>query len=393
MATKIIIVNTGSTSKKYGYFLDDELVLTAHFEEDRGALVVTVEAKDIKKTVSVTKEEFFDSFKYFLNALISQGYIMSKEDLSAVGIRVVAPGTVFAKDQVIQEKYLDLLEKTRLADPVHIDPLIDELEIIIEEVSKHVPLVAVSDSAFHSTIPEIAKIYAIPHEITKKEDLYRFGYHGLSVESASKRVVKVLGMKPKKMIVCHLGGGSSVTALLNGKSIDTSMGFSPLEGVPMATRSGSIDPGVLIRIAQIKKMNPEEARHFLYTECGVKGVSGISSDTRVLIEKEEKGDEDAKLALDLYAYSIKKYIGAYMTILGGCDAVVITGTIGERSFVVREKIFLGLENMGIKIDKRINKSVTEGNIRISSLDSKIPVVVLKNGEYDELYSHTYKFIK
>ncbi len=229
-----------------------------------------------------------------------------------------------------------------------------------------------------------AKLYAFPKKIIEKLGLYRYGYHGISVSSVVDDVKKNY-TEYNNLVVCHLGGGSSITAVKNGQSFDTTMGFSPLEGLPMSTRAGSADPNALISIMDSEDFDTKELQNFLYKECGLKGLSGLSNDTRVILDEVSKGNPDAIKALDLYIYQIQKTIGSYFTVLGGLDAIIFTGTIGERSAEVRRRICNGLSILGVEMDPGKNKLQINGDGQITGTESKVKIFAIRTKEIKEMF--------
>ena len=377
-----IIVNNGSASKKYSFYKDEDLLMSAHYEKIDNSFFKTEITTKQSSDEEVSIDVFKAAFKDFINTLIKEKLINSEEDISRVGIRIVAPGTFFQNNYLVDSKFLENLEDKKIISALHIGPVQKEISEILDNMPK-IPIYAISDSAFHKDKPKFSNVYAYPKDITEKFDLYRFGYHGLSVSSIINRL-KGEGKLPENLIICHLGGGSSITAVKNGLSIENSMGYSPIEGIPMATRSGNVDPNSLFAIMDEKDFTTEEMQRFLYKECGVKGISGLSGDTRVILIEAQKGNVDAKLALDYYSYEIQKTIGAYMTILGGLDTIVFTGTIGNRSSDIRKRICDNLEVLDISIDQSKNKLMikTEGNIKNNL--SKVDVLVIETHEMMEM---------
>jgi acetate kinase len=246
------------------------------------------------------------------------------------------------------------------------------------------PIVGVSDSAFHATLPESAKFYAIPINDSRRLGLYRFGYHGISVQSVTSRAAAMLGRLPENVIVCHLGGGASVTAVKNGKSLDTSIGFTPLEGLVMATRVGDIDAGAVLYLSEKLKKNYKKLEHYFNNECGLLGLSGKSSDIRELLINEKAGEADSSLALKIYVNRIKQYIGRMAAILGGVDLIIMAGTVGERSFIMRERICDGLKFLGVELDSEINNKSEGIETEINKVGSSVKVLVVKTDEMEEM---------
>jgi len=385
-----IIVNNGSTSKKYALFNKDERVYFAYYEKTpKGFLLTeTVDEKDLE--IEIDQEIFDTSFSHFIDSLLSKSFIKSEDDITSVTFRTVAPRKYFQEHKIIDSDFLEKLDDVFEMSPLHIKPLKESISFVSDRLPG-VTKVSISDSAFHRTLLDEAKIYALPTDLTEKLELYRYGYHGISVEY----VVGYLNESDSlgdKAIICHLGGGSSVTAIKDGKSIDTSMGFSPLEGLPMATRVGNADPNSLIAIMDEMNFDTLELQDFLYKNCGVSAISGLSSDTRVLLEEVNKGNKEAELAINFYVYSIKKYIGAYATLLGGLDSLIFTGKIGERSAEVRKRVCEGLKVWGGDLDLSKNKLQVSGSGKISSSESKIDVQVVRTNEVEEMNKLAQKLL-
>lgn len=369
----ILTANIGSASKKYALFRDAKKILSAHFEREGKNLVVTWNNDGTLLKESVSPEQYEQAARLVLEHGKRHGA------LSAIGIRVVAPGIYFQKHQRITDEYIARLEKAQEFASLHITSTLAEIKEL-KKLFPTTPITAASDSAFHATLPEVAATYALPRAYTEQFELRRFGYHGLSLVGVVEKLKADDGSMPEKVIVCHLGSGSSITALKNGQSIETSMGFSPLEGLVMSTRSGSIDPAVTLLLAEKSGLTPRELERKLNSESGLLAVGG-SSDIRELLKMEKKGDTAARLALDLFAHRVRHYIGAYAAALGGVDAVVFTGTIGERSAVMRERIVEGLDFLKIKIATRTNnKLLGEGEGAIHKPTAKVALYVFKTNE-------------
>lgn len=372
MDKKVVVINIGSRSKKYAYFAGSTSLTTSG-----GEMVANLELEGLAE----------DSFDKFLEQV---------DDLKGgnlndvvIGIRIVAPGKIFTEHLEIDSEYLEKLKEAGKIAPLHIEPVVMEIEYIKNKYNG-IKIFAASDSAFHKSIPEYAKIYAIPKKLREEYEIERQGYHGLSLSSAVSRLQKELGTVPEKMIICHLGGGSSITALLDGISVDTSMGWTPLEGVPMAERSGSMDPGVIAFVSEKMSLKGQELGKFLSTECGLEALSGIDKgDIRALLEMEGNDSEagkKAKLALDVYIYSIKKEIGKMASILNGCDTLVLTGAISEKNHKMRERIVKNLEYLGISLNLEKNQSVEEvQNLELLGLDNNHSIIVVPADEMNEIY--------
>ncbi len=355
MDKAILSINIGSSSKKYSLYKEGILLFDAHFEKDNDAFEVTYGKAE---PVSISKNVFSDSLSAFYNAIKKEKSLESIDvDHLLVGMRIVAPGEYFSEDRVIDTTFMKNLEKVAKEDVVHILPIQKELERIRELFGK-TKVYAVSDSSFHSTMCDEAKKYALPKKIQRDSGIRRYGYHGISLSGVTVSLKEKLGYLPDKIIMCHLGSGASITALKAGKSIDTSMGYSPLEGLVMSSRVGSIDAGAVLALLEYK--TKEELQDFFYKECGLLGISGISNDMRLLIDKAASGHIGAIDAIDSFVYAIQKHIGMYVSVLGGVDLIVFSGTIGERSFILRDKICSKLAWLNVHIDEQKNKYATSG---------------------------------
>lgn len=392
MEKKYLTVNRGSASEKYAIYTKDKCLVFLHLErrEVGGGYVRNLFVEDNKEEKQIEEADYNDSLNYAIKLFISLGIISNKTDISGIGIRIVAPGKHFQDDKIIDKAYIKEIKKVMKEAPLHILPTFEMMKNLMK-VFKGVPLVGVSDSDFHDSIPEKAKYYAIPFVDTVKYNIQKYGYHGTSVESVLHKL-KSEGPLPSKLIICHVGSGVSITAVKDGKSIENSMGFTPLEGVIMATRGGDIDPGVISFLADNLKLKGKALRDYLNKKSGLLGVSGKSSDVRDLIKLEKEGDTQAKLALDMYAYHLQKYIGAYFAVLGGLDAIVFTATVGERSFIMRERVCSGLHALGIKIDKQKNDQSEGVDADISAVDSKVKVLIRKTDEMGQIARDTVRVL-
>jgi acetate kinase len=389
MEKKYLIVNKGSSSEKYAIYIKDKRLAFLHIEksETDGKYISTLYIEEKKEVNNITERQFKDSLNYALDVFIKQGIFSAKSDIFGIGIRIVAPGVYFQDFKVIDKVYEQEIKKVIHDAPLHILPTYAMI-LNLKKVFKNIPIVGVSDSAFHKTLPAKAKYYAIPFEDTQKYHIQRYGYHGISMEAVLNRVKTEMENIPEKMIICHIGSGSSVTAMKNGQSIENSMGFTPLEGVMMATRSGDIDPGTVAFLSENLRLKGKDLKDYFNKKCGLLGVSGKSSDIRDLINLEKEGDVQAKLALDMYVYRLQKYIGAYFVALGGLDTLIFTATVGERSFIIRERICQGLEALGVKINKDVNNQSEGIDADISAVDSKVKILVRKTDEVEQIAKDT-----
>jgi len=304
----------------------------------------------------------------------------------------VAPGRHFQDDKIIDKIYEKEMKKVIHNAPLHLLPTY-EMFLNLKKVLKNVPVVGVSDSDFHDTLPAKAKYYALSFDDTKKYQIERYGYHGISIESILHKLKGELGKLPERLIICHIGSGVSITAVKTGKSIENSMGFTPLEGVMMATRAGDIDPGTIAFLSESLGLKGKKLRDYLNKKCGLLGVSGQSSDVRDLLRLEKEGDTQSKLALDIYVYHLQKCIGSYYVALNGLDAIIFTATVGERSFVIRERICDGLAVLGIKINKEKNNQSVGIDADISNFDSKVKVLIRKTDEMGQIARDTINVLE
>lgn len=375
MEKLILVINIGSASKKYSLYSGNNLLLTAHFERDKDSFALSYSNET---TLSTTQDIFENALETFIKKAREKALISEAKPIQNIGFRIVAPGVFFAVDRTVDEEFLKRLNAIAQNDLVHIGPMIQEMEKT-RSLFPNIQIVAVSDSAFHSTLLKVARDYAIPKALVENEDLYRFGYHGLSVSSiaSNPKLKEVIG---GKVIVCHLGSGASITALLDGQSVDTSMGYSPLEGLIMSSRVGNIDVGAVLNLT--RKHSPNELEEIFYNQSGLLAISGLSDDMRILLDAEKEGHGGAKDAVEAFVYHIIKYIGAYTAVLGGVEAIVFSGTIGERSFIIREKICKELSWLDLNINNEKNISAVDGD-DISN-GGKVKVFVIHTDEAGEM---------
>jgi acetate kinase len=389
------VVNIGSTSKRYS-FLDDQgnQIIFAHLVRAKQCTALFV-VSDGKKIISYDQSDIsiqdFDDGLSFCLAYISQKKVqVDITRVADVGLRVVAPGTFFAQHKIIDDDYKKQLKKIQQSAPHHITPLFDEIRHIKKEFPR-ARMIAISDSAFHATMPTKARLYALEFHDTQLFDIYRFGYHGISVQSVLRKLVEN-DFLFSRIIVCHLGGGVSITAVRNGESVDTSMGFSPTEGIPMETRVGAIDPEALIYLGKQKKYSYEQLSEYLASRCGLFGVCGTTGSMRELLILEERGDQGAAQAIELFVYSIQKYIGAYTVALGGLDAVVFTGAIGEQAPVIRSRICSAFEPLGMSVNDSKNNALSGQMGFFHAKDSSICAAIVPTEEMREIAYQMTAFI-
>lgn len=383
---KILVINCGSSSLKYQLFdMDHESVLAKGLVERIG-----IDGSQIKHTKTgletlVQQTPIPDhkvAIKLVLDTLLgsSHGVLTSLDELSAVGHRVVHGGEDFASSVKIDAKVLEAVKRCVPLAPLHNPANIMGIEAVLEALP-NVPQVGVFDTAFHQTMPQHAFMYGVPYGYYEKYKVRRYGFHGTSHYFVSRRAAEMLGqpIERLKIITCHLGNGSSITAVDGGKSVDTSMGFTPLAGVLMGTRSGDVDPALLPFIAKTEKMGMDEIDMLLNKKSGLLGISGISSDLRDVEDAALKGDKRAQLAANMLNYDIKKFVGAYAAAMGGVDVLVFTAGVGENSSPTRAAVCEGLEFLGIKIDPEKN-AVRGKEADISAVDSRVRVLVIPTNE-------------
>jgi len=383
---KVLVINAGSSSLKYQMIdMATESVLAVGLCERIGInnSFITQKRFDGKKLeVQIDLPTHKVAMEEVEKALLDPEYgvIKSLNEINAVGHRVVHGGEKFTSSALIDSSVEKAIKDCFELAPLHNPPNMMGISACAE-LMPGVPMVAVFDTAFHQTIPAHAYMYALPYDLYEKHGIRKYGFHGTSHLYVSRRAAAMLGkpVKDVKVITCHLGNGSSITAVKGGKSIETTMGFTPLEGVAMGTRCGSIDPAVVPFIMEKEGLSTREIDTLMNKKSGVLGVSGISNDFRDLDEAASNGNQRAELALEVFAYKIKKVIGEYSAVLNGADAVVFTAGIGENSGSIRKRILSNLDGIGIKIDDEKNK-IRGQEIDISTPDSKIRVLVIPTNE-------------
>lgn len=383
---KILVINCGSSSLKYQLInMEDETVLAKGLVERIGieGSILTQKAQGKKYIIEKCLNNHKDAIELVLQALVDKknGVISDMSEISAVGHRVVHAGEKYSESVLIDQNVMKTLKDCIKLAPLHNLPNITGIEAC-RALMPDVPMVAVFDTAFHQTIPEYAYIYPLPYEFYKKYGIRKYGFHGTSHKYVSHFAAKMLGkdLKDLKMITCHLGNGASLTAIKEGKSVETSMGFTPLEGIAMGTRSGSIDPAIIKFLMDELNIGIDEVNDILNKKSGVLGISGISSDFRDIEKAAEEGNHRAKLALDVFHYKVKKFIGSYSAVLGGLDVLVFTAGLGENSSDSRSRICSGLEFLGIKLDETKNNSAHGEPRIISTADSKVTVMAVPTNE-------------
>ena len=384
---KVLVINCGSSSLKYQLInMENEEVLAQGLVERIGINGSILTQKISGKEKYVVEEKMVnheDAIKHVLDALIDKehGIIKDMSEIDAVGHRVVHGGEKYSQSVLVNDEVMNYLEECVKLAPLHNRPNIIGIEAC-KKLMANTPMAVVFDTAFHGTMPKEAYMYALPYEMYEKHGIRKYGFHGTSHKYVSNKVAEAMGkdIKDLKIITCHLGNGGSLTAVKNGKAIDTTMGFTPLDGIVMGTRSGSIDPAIVIYLIQELGYSVEEVNDILNKKSGILGVSGVSSDFRdIRSAAYEENNERAKLALDLYHYKVRCQIGAYAAAMGGVDVIVFTAGVGENAIETREGWVEGLEFLGIEIDKDKNK--VRGELKEVSKDtSKVKIYVVPTNE-------------
>ncbi|MBP6880305.1 acetate/propionate family kinase [Candidatus Saccharibacteria bacterium] len=382
----VLSINPGSSSREFSIYRGNSLVFSAYFEREEDSFVISYLPK--KVTEKVSSRSFDQSLGYFLQKL-SEATRIKPSQIDTVGIRLVAPGKEFQKTRRVNEQFLEDLEKAASRAPLHVPTEITQIEQTMG-LLPDAKIVAVSDSTFHRTMPTVARRYAIPYQDISS-GFNRFGYHGISIQSVVRTLKDEKKLDYKNIIVCHLGSGSSITAIKSWKSVETSMGFSPLEGLVMATRSGNIDIEAALEIKRARQLDDSQLVEFLNKQSGLLGVSGVSSDIRELL-KVEASNKNAQLALQMMVYRIRFYLGAYFAILGGIDALVFTATVGERSAPIRQRVCENLTHLGIEIDQKVNLKTDTKFKKISTTTSSVDILVVPTDEPKEMAIQAFELV-
>lgn len=387
----ILVVNPGSSSRKYALYRNGAMSAVVNFEFEDGKVTCKTEYQGQKYPSNYDDADLSEVCRYVLPQLHQYKVISENENLTAIGVRVVAPAMRFTQDEIITDELISALESLQKKAPLHITTALAEIKQVKEHFAG-VPMVAISDTAFHANKPETAWYYGFDTELADKLGVKRYGYHGISIGSIVHLLTERNELAPKT-IICHLGSGSSLTAVLNGKSNETTMGYSPLEGLMMATRSGNIDVSAALAIKHELGLSDEELESYLNKKSGLIGVSGSSNDIRQLIASEEGGDKRAKLALDLFVYRVQLEIGRMAASMNGVDEIVFSGTVGERSNIIRGRILAGLTYLGFERDKALDEACFEPKVptQITSATGK-PARVVSTDEAAEIARRALEFI-
>ena len=380
---KVLVLNCGSSSIKYKLFETDTKAVLAQGGIEKiglkGSFLKLTLPSGEKVVLEKDIPEHTVGIEFILDTLVSKEYgcIASLQEINAVGHRVVHGGEKFNQsvliDKAVKAKIIECIDIAPLHNPANLKGI-----DAVEKILPNVPQVAVFDTAFHQTMPQYAYMYALPYELYEKYGIRRYGFHGTSHRYVSRRACEFLNLpyEQQRIITCHVGNGGSITAIKDGKSVDTSMGLTPVEGLMMGTRCGDVDAGALVFIQEKEGLDDKGISTLINKKSGVLGISGVSSDMREIESAIAQGNEKAKLALTMYEYRIAKYVGAYAAVLNGVDVIVFTGGVGENQAVTREAVCNQLGFMGVEIDKELNKKSHGVEVELSTPASKVRVVVI-----------------
>jgi acetate kinase len=394
--SKILAINAGSSSLKFQLIeMPEEEVITKGLVEriglNDGVFTISVNGEKVKLVQDIPDHDV--AVQILLDQLISTGIIKSFDEIDGVGHRVVHGGEIFDDSVLITDEILKQIEDLSDLAPLHNPANLTGIKAF-RHILPNVPAVAVFDTAFHQTMPKSSYLYSLPYEYYEKYGIRKYGFHGTSHKYVTLKAAEILGkpIEELRLISCHLGNGASIAAVHGGKSIDTSMGFTPLEGITMGTRSGSIDPALIPFIMKKTGQSAEEVINVLNKKSGLLGITGFSSDLRDIEEAANVGNERAELALTIFANHIHKYIGSYVARMNGVDAIIFTAGIGENSAAVRERVLRGLEFMGVYWDKDLNRE-GEGERYISYPFSPVKVLVIPTNEEVMIARDVMRFAK
>jgi len=394
---KILVINCGSSSLKYElFYMPDQISIGKGLVERIGAKNATI-SQDTQGKKYATTCEIVDhevAIELLIDALINKdhGMIESIDEISGIGHRVVHGGEKYSASTIIDDSVIKAVEENIEIAPLHNPPNLTGIRIF-EKLLPSIPQVAVFDTAFHQTLPPAAYLYGLPREFYDKYKIRRYGFHGTSHRYVANRALKLMKRVAENtnLITCHLGNGASITAIANGKSVETSMGFTPLEGLLMGTRSGDVDPSILIYLLE-RGYTASDINNILNKKSGLLGLSGVSNDLRDLEREAENDNKNAIEALDVYSYRIRKYIGGYSANLVKVDGIVFTGGIGEHGVKMRERICRNLENIGLFLDYEKNKVLGSAEGIISTPHSPVTIMVIPTNEELQISIDTYQLI-
>ena len=398
---KVLVVNAGSSSLKYQLFDTSESKILAKGNCERigidGSRIIH---KTLGKSEYVKEQPLpnhSEATKLVVDTLLDPtvGCIQSVDEIEAIGHRVVHGGAYFTESVLVNDEVMEILDKCVAYAPLHTPAHIMGIKGC-KAVMPNTPEVLVFDTAFHQTMSKEVYMYGISYDMYEEFQIRRYGAHGTSHRYVSGEMIKLLGGKAEgtKIVTCHIGNGSSITAVKDGKCVDTSMGFTPLDGIMMGTRCGAIDPAIVPYIMEKKGFTPKEAENYMNKKCGFDGISGVGSDSRDIEKAMKEGNARAKLAFDMLCYQIKKFIGSYSAAMGGVDGIVFTAGIGEHTPYIREHALEGLEYLGVKLDKERNTfGHSNTPVKLSADDSKVLVYMIPTNEELVIAADTEKIVK
>jgi len=397
---KVIVLNCGSSSIKYQLFeMPSKNVLAKGLVDKIGLKGSAIKHKRSDGVEAKLEGEILDhqaGIQYLLGILVSEKYgsIKDIEEIDAVGHRVVHAGEKFSGSVYITEEVIDALEECVDLAPLHNPPNLKGI-YAMKELLPEVPQVGVFDTAFHQTMPPEAYLYGIPYSLYEKYKIRRYGFHGTSHKYVSKRACDILDLdyEKQKIVTCHLGNGASMAAIKGGKSVDTSMGMTPIEGLIMGTRCGDLDVGALLYIADKEETSIQNTSTLVNKFSGMIGISGVSSDMRDIQAAADNGNERAKVALEMYQYRVKKYIGAYAAAMGGVDVIVFAGGIGENDTLTRTRSLEGLEFLGLEVDREKSLNSRAKEEIISTPESRVKIIVVPTDEELMIAADTYEIVE
>lgn len=386
---KILVLNSGSSSIKFQLFdMETKLSIASGIIEQIGQFDSHAKIKFEDNVIEETKEikDHLSALSLMNELLIKSEVISDLNELGGIGHRIVHGGKNFSKPEIVDEYVESEIERLIPLAPLHNKAHLDGIRVM-KKLSPNVPQVVVFDTAFHATIPEHAYMYALPYEVYEKDYVRRYGFHGTSHHFVTKEAMKYLKKDKINAITLHLGNGASMAAVKESQCVDTTMGLTPLEGLMMGTRSGDLDPAILFYLARKHNLNIDDLDNMLNKKSGLKGICG-SNDMREVEKMAEEGDKKAKLALDMFAYRIKKYIGAYSAVVGKLDCIIFTGGIGENDIDTRERCCKDLEHLGIELDLEKNNQRASKIVEISKENSKVKVLIIPTNEELEIALQT-----
>jgi len=392
---KVLVINAGSSSVKYYLYRMPEAEVLARGAVERigeAEAQLTHSINGRTHTNRVTVSDVNDALGLVFDTLVREdiGVVEDISEIGAVGHRVVHGGEEFTGSVIVDEQVIASIEKYADLAPLHNPPNLAGI-LAVQRRLADMTQVACFDTAFHATIPEVAYMYGLPYELYQKYRIRRYGFHGISHRYIARRAAALMGRGKYEInaITCHLGNGCSITAVKEGRSVDTSMGFTPLEGVPMGTRSGDLDPAILFYLGE-KGYDPQALQSLCNKQSGLLGISGLSNDIRSLLQLADEGHKRARLAIDVFCYRIRKYIGAYAAVLEPLDAVVFTGGIGENAACLRKQICTGMSQIGIRLDPAANEAALAEETLISAADSPVKIFVIATNEQLAIANDTYE---